>query len=59
MSTSSLIRKGLPGLSPAKMGVLVPAAPSSPSASMGPPVTPEKYYILLSSYHIQKVGNQT
>jgi len=59
MSISSLNRKGLPGLSPANMGILVPAAPSSPSASMGPPVTPEKYCTRLSSYNFQKVGNQT
>lgn len=49
------VYKCLPGLSPAKMGILVPAGPSNPSA----PVTPEKYDTLLSSYHFQKVGNQT
>lgn len=58
MSTSSLKRKGLPGFCPAKMGIPVPATPSSPSASMDPPVTPEKDYMLLSFYPFKKLEIQ-
>ncbi len=58
MSTSSLKRKGVPVFSPAKMGIPVPATPSNPSASIDPPVTPEKDYMLLSFYPFKKLEIQ-